>query len=212
MKKYHKIQTVYKRDPETKYKTLLEGEYSLPEFEYLQDNEWVYTEKVDGMNMRIIFDDGKLVFRGKTDRAQLPSNLVIRLSERFYPQLKTFEENFGDGICLYGEGYGAGIQKGGCYSPDQDFVLFDIKIGDLWLRREDVEGIGEMFDLVIVPIIGKGSLHKMVEMVRNGLDSTWINSAHGDFEAEGIVARPSAELRTRNGGRMITKIKCKDLR
>ncbi len=29
MNTYHKIQTVYKRGPETKYKTLLEGQYSL---------------------------------------------------------------------------------------------------------------------------------------------------------------------------------------
>ena len=30
MNEYHKIQTVFKRDPETKYKTLLIGEYSVP--------------------------------------------------------------------------------------------------------------------------------------------------------------------------------------
>ena len=35
MKKYHKIQTVFKRDPETKNKFLLEGQYSLDEFEFL---------------------------------------------------------------------------------------------------------------------------------------------------------------------------------
>ena len=38
---YHKIQTVYKRDPMTNYKTLLDGEFSLPEFEYLANNDWV---------------------------------------------------------------------------------------------------------------------------------------------------------------------------
>ena len=48
MIQYHKIQTVFKRDPETKFKTLLMGEYSLPEFEYLKNNEWVFTEKIDG--------------------------------------------------------------------------------------------------------------------------------------------------------------------
>ncbi|MBU1082564.1 MAG: hypothetical protein KKB59_18905, partial [Spirochaetes bacterium] len=48
MQKYHKIQTVFKRDPETKFKTLLIGDFALPEFEYLKNNLWVYTEKVDG--------------------------------------------------------------------------------------------------------------------------------------------------------------------
>ena len=37
MKEYHKIQTVFKRDPDTKFKTLLHGEYSLPEFEFLKN-------------------------------------------------------------------------------------------------------------------------------------------------------------------------------
>lgn len=45
MKEYHKIQTVFKRDMATKHKTLLIGDYSLPEFEYLKDNTWVFTEK-----------------------------------------------------------------------------------------------------------------------------------------------------------------------
>ena len=75
--KYHKIQTVYKRDPVTKYKTLLEGEYSLPEFEYLADNEWVWTEKVDGTNIRVMWDGWKkLSFGGRTDNAQIPTPLV----------------------------------------------------------------------------------------------------------------------------------------
>ena len=57
MNVYHKIQTVFKRDPETKYKTLLMGEYSLIEFEYLRYNDWVWTEKINGTNIRVIYDD-----------------------------------------------------------------------------------------------------------------------------------------------------------
>ena len=54
MKEYHKIHTVFKRDPANKYRTLLMGEYSHPEFAYLRYNDWVFTEKVDGTNIRII--------------------------------------------------------------------------------------------------------------------------------------------------------------
>ncbi len=38
MKKYHKIQSVFKRDAKNNHKTFLLGEYSRPEFEYLKDN------------------------------------------------------------------------------------------------------------------------------------------------------------------------------
>lgn len=37
---YHKIQTVFKRNPATNYKTLLMYEWSKPEFEYLAKNQW----------------------------------------------------------------------------------------------------------------------------------------------------------------------------
>ena len=209
MKTYHKIQTVYKRNPATKFKTLLMGEFSLPEFEYLQNNQWVYTEKVDGTNIRIMCVGGKITFGGKTDRAQLPAKLVERLNDIFLPQTTKFAEVFEQAdVCLYGEGYGAKIQKvGRCYRPDQDFVLFDIRIGRWWLTRPDVEDIAQKLGLDVVPIIGSGTLLDMVQMAKKGIKSVW-----GDFDAEGIVARPAAELIARNGSRIITKIKSRDFR
>ena len=209
MKTYHKIQTVFKRDPETKFKTLLENEYSLPEFEYLKKNKWIFTEKVDGTNIRIMFQDGKITFGGKTDRAQIPNQLVNRLNEKILPLLDKFIEIFNDAeVCLYGEGYGAKIQKGGGnYRVDQDFVLFDIKIGHWWLKREDIEDIANKLNLDIVPIIGSGSLEELVEYVKTGFNSKW-----GEFMAEGIVARPENELLARNGNRIITKLKHKDFK
>ena len=150
MSKYHKIQTVFKRDPETKFKTLLDGQYSLPEFEYLKDNEWVFTEKVDGTNIRVMFGNSGMSFRGKTDRADIPANLINVLNEMFEHDklagLFGLEEN--TNICLYGEGYGEKIQKGGGnYRQDQGFVLFDVKVGELWLQRKDVEDIATKLSL-----------------------------------------------------------------
>ena len=161
MKEYHKIQTVFLRDPNTKFKTLLEGEFALPEFKYLANNEWMFTEKVDGTNIRVMFDGQQITFGGKTDNAQIPAFLVTRLQDVFLPQLETFKAKFADGVCLYGEGYGAKIQNGGGnYRQDQDFVLFDVKIGDWWLERSSVEEIASTLKLDIVPIIGAGTLDR----------------------------------------------------
>lgn len=206
MREYHKIDTVFKRDPQTKFKTLLDGEFSTPEFEYLQANPWVFTEKVDGTNIRVMFNGQAITFGGKTDRASIPANLVTRLNNIFLPQRELFNVEFGDGVCLYGEGYGAKIQKGGGnYRPDQDFVLFDVRIGEWWLQRKDVEDIARQLDINVVPILAIGDLHDMVIRAKMGFLSTW-----GDFLAEGIVARPETELKTRSGHRIITKIKTKD--
>jgi hypothetical protein len=45
----------------------------------------------------------------------------------------------------------------------------------------------------------------MCAIAQVGFTSTW-----GDFQAEGIVARPAVEMKTRSGHRIITKVKCKD--
>ena len=205
MKEYHKIQTLFKRDMTTKHKALIEGEWTIPEFAYLANNEWVFTEKVDGTNIRVMVN-GVVTFGGKTDNANIPAKLVERLNERFLPQSDLLAEIFSDGACLYGEGYGPKIQKGGGnYRDDQDFVLFDVKVGEWWLQREAVEEIASKLGLDVVPIIGTGTLHDAIAWAKRGIDSTW-----GNFQAEGIVARPSTELKTRGGQRIITKIKCRD--
>jgi ATP-dependent RNA circularization protein (DNA/RNA ligase family) len=206
MNEYHKIQTLFKRDMERNGKTLLEGQWTLPEFEFLAGNTWVFTEKVDGTNIRVMLNGGTVTFGGKTDSAQIPAQLVTRLNERFLPLAARMQEVFGCDACLYGEGYGAKIQKGGGnYRQDQDFVLFDVKIGDWWLQRADVEDVAQKLGLDVVPIIGEGTLHDAIAAAKAGIASTW-----GDFQAEGIVARPKTELKTRNGHRIITKIKCRD--
>ena len=214
MTEYHKIDTVYKRDMANGGKIVI-GEYSEPEFEYLKDNKWVFTEKVDGTNIRVMWNGESVVFGGKTDNAQLPVFLLYKLQELFEGTAKkeifknTFkqEENEVLQICLYGEGYGAKIQKGGgnYIANGVDFVLFDVKIGDWWLQREDVEGIAKAFGIKIVPIVGEGTLQEGVDMVQKGVNSQW-----GNFIAEGLVLRPKTELKTRRGGRIITKIKHKD--
>ena len=208
MSQYHKIQTVYKRDPANYHKTLLDGEFSLPEFAYLAACPWVWTEKVDGTNIRVMWDGTNITLGGKTDNVQLHADLVKHLQETFTQEVML--EVFGaeSDVCLYGEGCGAGIQKGGGnYYPDKRFVLFDVRIGEWWLQRKDIEGVAASLDIPIVPIIGCGSLPAMVDMVRTGFPSAW-----GDFQAEGIVARPMVELQTRAGNRIITKLKAKDFR
>lgn len=207
MKVYNKIQSIFKRDPENNYR--FTDEYSCPEFEYLKNNEWEFTEKVDGTNMRIIWDgqDG-LRIAGKTEKASIPTFLYDKLNEIF--SAKKFAERFQDseeGMTLYGEGYGAKIQKGGGnYKSDGvDFVLFDVLIDGWWLKQIDVEKIGFNLGLHMVPVIGTGNLDLAIKLCKEGFSSEW-----GDFQAEGIVLRIPIGIKNRSGHRIITKVKCKD--
>jgi len=212
MKKYHKIQTIFKRDMTNRGK-IIETEYSMPEFDYLKNNQWVFTEKVDGTNIRVVWNGDKVIFGGKTDNAQIPVFLLYKLQELFegtqnrQKLLKMFGTE--GSVCLYGEGYGNKIQKAGNdYIKDGvSFVLFDVLITNYWLERENLEDIAKFFNIEIVPIIGEGTLTEAVEMTKNGFKSVW-----GEFNAEGIVLKPKTELFTRKGERIITKIKYRDFK
>jgi len=201
---YPKIKTVFKRNPETKYKTLLEAEYSLREFEYLANCRWVFTEKVNGSNTHIIWDGNKASFQGKTEDTQIPGKLISFLMDRFTPY--AMRAVFGETpVHVFGEGYGGGIQQQSQYGPDQKVVLFDVKIGDWWLKRDDLEQIAAGLGIEIVPIVDTGTLYDLVDLVREGFKSHW-----GDFIAEGIVAKPTVALNARDGSRIITKLKYRD--
>lgn len=209
MKEYHKITNIYERDTTTN--KLIEGVFREPTLEFLKDCQFMATEKVDGTNIRVHWDGKNVVFGGRTDNAQLPSGLVDWLNKKFQviEARNTFATKFGDkNITLYGEGYGAGIQKGGgLYSLEKKFILFDVLVGDTWLERGNVIGIADMFGLDIVPIVKEGTLKDIVDYIKTMPKSTW-----GDFETEGVVARPKIEVFNRFGERVIVKIKCRDFK
>jgi len=203
---YQKIQTVFLRDPEANFKRLREGQFAKPEFEFLQALEWLWTEKIDGANIRVMWDGEAVRFGGKTDRANIPATLVARLQDLFTPD--KFRASFDDGapVCLYGEGFGAGIQRGGAYIPDGvDFILFDVRVGDVWLEWTNVCDVARKLDIRAVPVVGAGPLLGAVECARGGLASTI-----GTAQAEGLVMRPAVTLCDRFGKRILAKIKTRD--
>lgn len=206
MNEYHKIETLFDRDEKF---NVIQRKWRLPEFEYLRDNEWLWTEKIDGTNIRVMWlPELGLTFGGKTDNAQIPPFLLTRLKQLFTEEGMriAFPET---PVCLYGEGFGARIQKGGgnYISDGCDFILFDIKIGDWWLERGDIEDIAIKLNIKVVPIIGMGTLMAAVERVETGYFSTF-----GQFIAEGLVVRPVVTLFARNGKRLIGKIKTRDFK
>jgi hypothetical protein len=208
MKEYHKIQTVFLRNLESKRKEIIEGRWSLPEFEYLKDLEWIWTEKIDGTNIRVMFDGQNVTYGGKTDNAQIPAKLVSHLRETF--TLEKMQFVFGvepTEVCLYGEGFGAGIQSGGDYRSDQHFILFDVRVATFWLERKNAEDVSDKLSIPIVPIIGTGTLLEAVKITSTGFVSL---ISHKSCRAEGLIVKPSIELFNRKGERIISKIKYKD--
>lgn len=202
---YHKIDGPFKRHVDGPDKNkIIWWEWSRPEFQALAYARWNFTEKLDGTNIRVHWDGHSPMFYGRTDRAILPGPLSVYLKEAFPEEL--FEQKFGSTpVTLYGEGIGAGIQKGGRYGDTQSFALFDVKIGNWWLRPPGVRGVAEAFGVATAPEVparGEGTLVGGLFRVAEGHESYF-----GGGFAEGIVGTPECGLLDRSGRRIIVKIK-----
>jgi hypothetical protein len=133
-------------------------------------------------------------------------------------------------IVLYGEGYGARIQKGGGNyrrGGDVSLRLFDVLIGGSWLRRADVEDVARQLGVDPVPLIAPeeafGPLFKVdgpwplwtmsqaVDFVRRGFASmvALVEGAPGS-QAEGVVAFTDPPLYNGRGQRLMWKLKTND--
>ena len=206
MREYEKIETIFVRDEKTK--KLNENVYRNEPVKFLKDIDWEFTEKIDGTNIRIVWDGHKVSYYGRTDKAQIPSQLMNRLIELFGGDVneEMFEQKFGEkNVMLIGEGYGAKIQNGSSYREDSDFILFDVLINDNYLSRENVKSIANYFNIDVVPTIMVGKLEDGINWVK-----TKPKSKIGTANSEGLVARPLVELKDRTGNRIILKIKVRD--
>lgn len=212
-REYHKIQTLWHRDPETNHKTLVEDMWSEPEFEMLASAAiWDATEKIDGTNIRIMWDGKGYKVAGKTHRAQIPAHLLEAIQHQITTQALKITLGTRGGLVLYGEGCGEKIQKAGAMYGEPHFVLFDIAwISDdgdnqVWFERATVEGVAESLNIPVVPVVvRRATLARIVEFVK-----ILPASQHGNGIMEGVVMRPYMELRTRMGKRIISKVKVKD--
>ena len=209
MREYHKIETVFNRSTDGD-KRLIWGDYRNATVEYLADNIWQFTEKIDGTNIRIHWDGHNIEIGGRTDRAQIPKHLMDYLSATFLtPEVEElFEQTYGEkDVMLFGEGYGAKIQNGGDYRSDVSFILFDVLIGDNWQSRELVEATAKMFGIDVVPIVLEGTIGDGIDYVMQHNNSTI-----GNAIMEGVVGRPKVEMKDQCGNRIIVKIKWKDFK
>ena len=209
---FPKINSIYKRDQRGRF---LDGEWATDEIAYLKDLPWRWTEKVDGTNIRLGYNGRpangtELSFiAGRTDNAQIPPKLLQRLVElmRTLPFGEVFPD--ADDVTLYGEGYGAGIQKGGgnYISTHCDFVLFEVKVGNWWLKRDAIEDVATKLDVPVVPLVMTGTIADAIDMVRaNAFKSDWPNVTVPD----GLVGVPVVDLFDRRGDRIMTKVKHRD--
>ncbi len=213
---YHKINAPYKRWqknlhtqdmlPEgTNYGDFKIGEFASEEFEYLFNNDWIWSEKLDGTNIRIYINNDSFDIKGRSDNADIPAELGNWILTWYNNNKAELHKQFPEGVILYGEGVGSKIQKGGLFG-EQHFKLFDIYIDSFWLKKDVVAAIGKQFNLD-TPEYWIGSIQDAINKVK-----TEPTSSFGNFTIEGYVGQPTIRLANAKNERIITKIKVKDFK
>jgi len=206
---YPKIQTIWKRDPDKKF-CIIPGEYSMEEFESI--NCWSVTEKIHGTNIRVIYDPvNGIEFRGKTDKADLYPPLVSHLQKAFPKErLDTVFNN--TPALLFGEGFGAKIEKGGgnYISDGVSFALCDIYINGWWLKDDNVHDLAKTLEIPSVPRLGILTTEMAIDWVEKEIYS--LIAENKKFVMEGIVAQSHPLMFNRKGERIIWKLKVEDYR
>jgi hypothetical protein len=210
MKKYTKIDTIFERDINGT-KKLIEGKFRDKTVEFLKDNEWICTEKIDGTNIGIVWDGHAVSYQGRTEKSKIPADLLDTLNECFGGSIneELFEQKFGEmPIILFGEGHGRGIQSKRGYKFKPKFILFDAYLPekDLWMGRESIEDIAQTFAIEAVPIVMRATLQEAVDFVKTKPKSV----LNDGINMEGLVCKPAVDLLSRVGKRMIVKIKVED--
>lgn len=106
---YPKIETLFVRDDEThKVTDVIRNRV------YGIIKTWHWTEKIDGTNIRLVWDKEKMTIAGRTDNASIPAKLIDYINSAV--KLDYLKEAFANStLVVYGEGFGAGIQRGGLY-------------------------------------------------------------------------------------------------
>jgi hypothetical protein len=158
-----------------------------------------------------MWQDGKLKLGGRTDNANIPADLVQLLYETI--DVQKLRDTFGDTpAIIFGEGYGAGIQKGGGYSKTKQFIVFDVLVGNKWwLNWENTCDIAKKFGLKTVPFVGEWTLEEGVLFVRKGFESILARENNNEYvSAEGLVGRTVETLFDKKGSRIIIKLKTRD--
>lgn len=198
--------------------------FSSPAFS--QIGQWLVTEKVDGMNMRVIWvpelSGDPVTIAGRSDNAQIPAALLEHMRETFThgALFKAFGGFIGtpegeqrlfdlpEKVVLFGEGFGPGIQKAGqAYGGEKRFILFDVVVAGHWLAWDDVVDVARKLGVPTVPVLDRGvSLQEAIDSVRRSqLQDP--ESGH----VEGIVVRTDPYLFDGRGNRVVFKYKVRDL-
>jgi hypothetical protein len=212
---YPKIHTLWKRNP--KGNRVIVGNYARDEFADLANVMFNWSEKLDGTNTRFYWNGESVVIGGRTDNAVWNPRVLESLRGLLIPE--AFEYLYGKKhVVLYGETFGAGIQKGGGYGQNVMFRPFDLRMGtedgitanSPFTGRHKVTEISHALGVEPVEILSRMTIDQMWSAMVLGK----IEGTYPGVELEGVVGRPETPFYVANGESLspvLVKLKYRDI-
>ena len=187
----------------------------------------IITEKIHGGNccVGLIKDEvGEMVYAARSHnirRKQFneygvesmywePFRLIPGISQFIVDEIRAAKECNADinSICIYGELYGGGIQKGMNYgSNNHQFKMFDISINGTYISYDFLKRISNKYNIPMVPILYNGPYsEEVIKEYTDGLTTVCDSEKLNGFKGrEGIVFRSVKETVHPRHGRMVFK-------
>lgn len=163
-------------------------------------------EKVHGTSAHIRWKDGKITY---SQGGSIRELFVGFFNEK--ELIKKFSEIGRDNVVVYGEAYGGNLLRMyETYGKELRFIVFDVKINDMWLNVPQMERIAKQLNLENVSY---NRIPTTIEAINAERDLPSVVGEMRGFpnkRREGVVLRPIVELQFNSGKRIICKHKHDD--
>ena len=208
---YPKLKNLHKRDPADN-KVIDEFTDEIFSPEQLGNAGWTWREKMDGTNLRIIWDGHRAEYRGRTDRAQFSDGQTMFLDEKIKSPAfeELLEQTFASTeAVLFGGLIGNKLQGNPHKIDGYEIRVYDAFVAGWWLLPASVDelandlGLGSAEIICVAPI---GNMHQVMKNI--AAQSEFFEGEAGPFEyIEGIVGTAPGSVLGRNGSILRVKLK-----
>jgi len=160
------------------------------------------TEKIHGTSAWITYKDDNLFYHSGGGSAD-----VFKALFNHEKLLALMREKFGTKkVKLHGEFYGGKINKmSHMYGKNSDFILFDIRVEDMWLSFDKTIALGGQLGLQVVDSVIIDATPEEVMRVARLPSTIAAKKEMGEHLREGLVLHPLEEFTSNNGSRVIAK-------
>jgi hypothetical protein len=175
-------------------------------------------EKVHGTSAHLKYADDN--FDGRLNGDKLPVDHLTYFSggadhaafARLFDHdsiIAKFRELHLPEVTVYGEAYGGKLQgMRDTYGPDLRFVVFEVKVGDMWLSVSKASTLAHSMGLEFVPFsIIEGDVESIEAAMMEPSAMAFRRGITEPRLREGVVLRPLEEFTLNNGARVIAKHK-----